>query len=166
MKVPICEDDLNSKKLCKICEAKLKAGQISELDVEVSRTLSKLSKTLELKDAEFRKAFDLGDSIILLCSGKIGAMIGKGGKHIQEITKSLKKKAKVLEEGLESKRLCQEVLGNNTRITAINQTFKPEGTEYNIVVEEKHRNKVEKSQERIEKVLKELLKTPAKITYI
>ena len=59
MQTPLCNTCLESKKLCNLCQEKLKNNEISKKEVNVLRYVYKLStKTRSLRDIKIVKAID------------------------------------------------------------------------------------------------------------
>ena len=98
MKGPICIEDAKTNRLCLICEAKLKAGMISENDVRIWKELVRMSETNFLLGLEFLRSFEVNHSLNIVCKGTIGPLIGRGGKNIKELEQKLGKKIHIIEK--------------------------------------------------------------------
>lgn len=164
MEVPICETDLKRDFLCKECEQALSEGKISELDVEVSRALQKLSKQFYFVGAEFKRALDLGDTVVLLCRGNIGSFIGKKGRVVNKLGKELGKNVRVIEEIKDEKKMIQDFVGN-ARVLAVNKLFKVDGREHRIVIAEQDKERLAAAPLVLKKGVEKMLDTKARVVF-
>jgi transcription antitermination factor NusA-like protein len=164
VKGPVCQEDVRHGKLCRICEAKLKAGQISTIDFELLKAIEKLGNKRFLVATEIMRAFELGDTVLVFASGNVGALIGRDGKNIKELEKALGKRVRVIEPSKAPKETIQQVIGRAS-ILAVNRVFKPDGEELRVIVDSKDKQKIGAGMEQIEAVLKAMLKVPVEITF-
>lgn len=164
MKAPICSADMKRSTLCKECQQKLEAGKISELDVKVSRLLQKLSKKFYFIDIEFRRAIELADTIILLCRGNIGSLIGRKGRVVGELNRELGKNVRIIEKQADEKKMIQDFLGN-ARVLAVNKVFKVDGKEHRIVIAQHDAERLPAPQAEIKAGIERLLNTVAEIEF-
>lgn len=156
MKTAICTADLRREVLCTKCKKLLEDGKISELDVKVSRILEKLSKQFYLGDVDFRKSIDLEKATVIVCTGRIGALIGKRGQVVSELTKELGKKVRIIEKSKDEKKMAQDLLGD-VRVEAVNTIFKDSGQEKKILLSKSDESKLLGSKDEIEKAISGLL---------
>jgi len=86
MKAPICNVCLKSDVLCSGCQEKLDEGEITELDIKISRILHELSNEYgSLRDSEIIKAIDTENVIVIVTAKGDGAkVVGKGGEIVKE----------------------------------------------------------------------------------
>lgn len=164
MKAPICSADMKRNALCKECQQKLEDGKISEIEVRVSRILHKLSRKFYFIDIEFRRAIELHDTIILLCKGNIGALIGRKGRVVGELNKELGKNVRIIEKQADEKKMIQDFLGN-ARVLAVNKVFKVDGKEHRIVIAQHDVDKLPAPQNEIKAGIERLLNTSAEIGF-
>lgn len=165
MKTALCEADLKRDRLCKDCQQKLDSNEITALDIKVSRLLNKLEKNFSFRGIEFNKALELGDMIILSCSGTIGVLIGRKGKIVSELTKALGKKTRIIEKTGNEKKMIQDMIGN-ARLIGLNKIFKPEETEYKVIISKTDQNKlIGGDPKQLEKGLKELFNAKTTIEF-
>lgn len=100
---------MNSDILCSGCAKKLESGQISGADVAVSRALCKAAK--DKKPADFLQAVEHKDKIIIVCEKKDARLIiGKAGKNVKEIGKTLGREIRVIEKS-DEKTMIENILG-------------------------------------------------------
>ncbi|MEW6328720.1 MAG: KH domain-containing protein [Candidatus Micrarchaeota archaeon] len=123
MKTPICNLCVKSGVLCSGCEDKLGKGKISQLDVDVSRTLNALSTRFNLDAAEFAKAIDLGRVILILTRGEVGVLIGKEGKVVSELSQTLGKKVRIAEISGDMRKTISDVV-MPAKLVGINTIFR------------------------------------------
>ena len=161
---PVCREDIKHGKLCKICEAKLKAGQITETDFELMKAIEKLENKKFLIATEIVRTFELEGILLVFARGNVGALIGKEGKNVKQLEQELVKKIRIIELGKEKKEVIQQVLGR-ANLLAVNKVFKPESEELKAIVDSRDRQKIEPQKERIEEILQKLLKTPIEIAF-
>ena len=133
MKGPICIEDTKTNRLCQICEAKLKAGIISEDDIKLWKAIVKLSEKNFMQDLEFLRSFEINGTLSIVCKGNIGALIGKGGKNIKMLEKAIGKKIRIVEKSNDEKATVQSMLGR-AKIMAVNKVFRPEAEEIKVIV--------------------------------
>ncbi len=137
VKAPICEVCQRSDVLCPVDEEKLRRGEISELDVKISRILYQLDRKYRIgPDFEFVRAFDMGSFILVLVRGEVGRLIGKGGKVLRAFRQAVGKPVRIVEVGVDLKKTLQDLFGN-VRVLGIDLVFRPEGQVYRIRVPRK-----------------------------
>ncbi|HDH41168.1 MAG TPA: transcription elongation factor NusA [Candidatus Altiarchaeales archaeon] len=160
MSLPICAICAKSGVLCTACEEKLKAGKISELDVELSKILYKLGKG----EIGFDRAIDTKKFIIVLTQKEnIGKIIGKGGDNIRQLSRDLGKQLRVISTGDLQETIYDFVAP--ARILAINTVYKPDGTMVQRVrISKKDRRKLRMSLREMEKLIASLTNNKVEIS--
>ncbi|MBU0661941.1 hypothetical protein KJ891_00620, partial [Candidatus Micrarchaeota archaeon] len=133
MRTAICESDLKREFLCTECGRKLAEKEISELDVRVSRLLHKLSKRFFEPDIEFKKALELENLIVLVCTGNIGSAIGRRGVIVAEMSRELGKKVRIIEKAKDEKKMIGDLVGA-VRLLGVNKIFRPEGLGFTVKI--------------------------------
>ena len=164
MKSPICEEDIQLGRLCRICEAKLKAGQISPIDFELLKAIDKLENKKYLISTEIVRAFELDGTVLVFARGNVGMLIGKAGKNVKELGEKLGKKVRIIELSDDSKETIQQILGR-ARISAVNRVFKPESEELKVIVEARDRGSIEPIKGKVEEIIRKILKKPVEISF-
>ncbi|MBI4162538.1 MAG: hypothetical protein HY513_02550 [Candidatus Aenigmarchaeota archaeon] len=137
----ICKVCLTSNMLCSACNSRLESGQISDLDVKLSRAVFAIRP-----DAEFSK-YIVSDNFIIIIADKDNArkIIGKAGRNVQTISKQLNKKLKVVEISGHNVML-EELL--SVPIIAINKVYQQQpdasgaGEFYRVRIDKKFSRKV------------------------
>ncbi len=163
MKGPICRQDIKSGRLCLICAAKLKAGQISQADLDVLKAIETLDNKKFLIATELVRVFDLGKMALIFVKGNAGMLIGRGGKNIKVLEKALGKKVRVAEISKEPRETIQQVIGR-ARINSMNKIFKPESEELKVMIDSRDRRMIG-DKEPLEAMLKTVLKQPVEIAF-
>ncbi len=134
IRAPICEVCMKSDVLCPVDEEKLRRGEISELDVKISRILYDLDRKYRIgPDFEFVKAYDMRSFVLVLVRGDIGRLIGKGGKVLRAFRQRVGKPVRIVEVGVDLKKSLQDLFGS-VRVLGVDIVFRPEGQVYRIRV--------------------------------
>jgi len=123
MVLPVCDVCLKSGMLCQGCENKLKNGEISSMDVEIAKLLYKIGDG----KLGFKKTIEIGDVVIIVTDkDQVGKLIGKGGKIVREISKSVNEKVRVVGENSDLKSVATDILAP-ARISGINIVYGKDG---------------------------------------
>ncbi len=166
VRAPICEVCQRSDYLCPVDEEKLKKGEISELDVRISRILYDLDSKYRIGDTvEFVRAYDMNSFILILVRGEIGRLIGKNGKVLRAFRQAVGKPIRIVEIDVDLKKTIQDLFGG-VRVIGINKLFKPEGVVYRVVVARKDIRKLSFPYPDVQKALGVLLDRPFEVTFI
>jgi transcription antitermination factor NusA-like protein len=157
MKAPICEICLKSGILCLGCEEKLKKGVITDLDVKISKLLYQLELEHSIRDVSFVKAVESRSIIVIIVGkGEIGNLIGKGGKTVKFLQRSLRKKIRIIEDTEDVKKIIQDLL-HPARILGMNILYLPSGEKkYKIRVPKEDERKIPTTVHSAEEILSKL----------
>lgn len=137
MVLPVCDVCLKSGMLCQGCENKLKSGEISSMDVDIAKLLYKIGNG----KLGFKKTIEIGDVVIIVTDkDQVGKLIGKGGKIVREISKTVSKKIRVVGEKSDLKSVATDILAP-ARISGINIVYGKDG-------EQKYKIRVRKEDSR------------------
>ena len=166
MEAPICEVCLKSDILCAGCEAKLREGKISELDVELSKTLYTLSKKFKaLRDVTFIRAVEMENQIIIIVKkGDAGKVIGKGGVIVKELTRKFNKRFKVVEYKEPLREFIQDII-SPVSLLGINIIYTPNGEKYRIRISKRDASKFSVSVDEIKALVENLTSFPAEVVF-
>lgn len=163
LKTMLCAPDLKRESLCTECKRKLDEGKITELEIEVARKLAKLNKKFFFRDIELKSAIELGGVIVLICTGNIGAIIGKSGRTISELGKELGgKKCRAIEKTRDEKKIVQDLIGD-VGINKINKLFNMGNLEYSIILRKEDEGRLAFTVEELEKGLEKILDAKTKV---
>ncbi|CDG65850.1 MAG: hypothetical protein PWQ15_986 [Methanobacterium sp.] len=123
MVLPICDVCLKSGMLCQGCENKLKAGEISQLDLDIAKILYRVGDG----KIGYKRTIEIGDVVIIITDkDQVGKLIGKGGKIVREISKTLERKIRVVGEDSDFKAVAKDILAP-ARISGINIVYGKDG---------------------------------------
>jgi hypothetical protein len=88
MKMDLCSFCLKSGILCQKCSGKVKAGEITELDLRIARLLLGLEeKYPSLQNVYFHKAVDVNRTLaIIVGHGDVPRLLGYGGKIMKALS--------------------------------------------------------------------------------
>ena len=129
MKTELCSFCLKSGMLCQKCSAKVKAGEISEVDLEIARLLLSLEeKYPSLQNVCFYKAVDVDKTLaIIVGHGDVPKILGYSGKIVKAIGDETGKNVKVLENGVDDRKFLEDLFIPFSILT-INTIWIPDGT--------------------------------------
>ena len=129
MKTELCSFCLKSGILCQKCSAKVKAGEISELDLRIVRLLLSLEERYpSLQNVYFYKAVGIGRTLaIIVGHGDVPRLLGYGGKIIKALGEEAHKSVRVLEYGVDDRKFLEDLLMPLSILT-INTIWLPDGT--------------------------------------
>jgi transcription antitermination factor NusA-like protein len=140
VKTELCSFCLKSGMLCQKCLAKLKSGEISELDLKIARLLLSLEeKYPSLQNVYFHKAVDSGKTLaIIVGPGDVPRLLGYGGKIIKALGEEVGKSVRVLEYGVDDRKFLEDLFAPLSIVT-INTIWLPDGTTETRVILRKRR---------------------------
>ena len=129
MKTELCSFCLKSGMLCQKCSAKVKAGEISEVDLKIARLLLSLEeKYPSLQNVCFYKAVDVEKTLaIIVGHGDVPKILGYSGKIVKAIGDETGKNVKVLENGVDDRKFLEDLFIPFSILT-INTIWLPDGT--------------------------------------
>jgi transcription antitermination factor NusA-like protein len=129
MKTELCSFCLKSGILCQKCSAKVKAGEITGLDLKVARLLLSLEeKYPTLQNVCFYKAVDVEKTLaIIVGHGDVPKILGYSGKIIKALGDETGKNVKVLEYGVDDRKFLEDLFIPFSILT-INTIWLPDGT--------------------------------------
>jgi len=163
---PVCYFDLKSGILCPRCEAKLRSGEITELDIEVAKLLVNLeSRLTPLQKASFIKAVDAEEYIFVVVGrGDLARLSPIIGELRRILSDKLGKHAILLENQSDPRPLLEDLL-SPLRIVGMNTVWIPDGTrELHIIVSGSKRN-LPVSEKILHSIVEKLYGTSLRITF-
>lgn len=169
LKGPACIEDARKGILCEKCEEKLALGKFSPLDFEVLKAIVSLDNIILFSDLEFSKCVEMENYLLLFCSGKIGALIGKDGKNVKELGEKLKhlnKRLKIIERTSDERKIAQELIGKDAKLIALSKKYSAQGIQFKAMVSQKDKSKMLAGKEQTEQAMQELLGTKTKIEFV
>lgn len=126
--IPICKVCAKTGVLCSSCQSKLKRGEVSELEIEVSKELLDLEKKYsDLKKVAFYRAIEKDNLVILIVGrGDINKVMGEYGKTKKDLQERINKKIRVIEKSRSAKRILENLIAP-IPVLGINQIYLPTG---------------------------------------
>jgi len=157
MRTPICEICLKSGILCPGCQEKVTTGEITQLDVEISKILHKIDTQYGLpKDFQFLKSY-VFDDLLIIVVGKndVGNIVGKGGKILKILQKELNNKIRVIESTDNVRKILEDLL-YPARIVGINIIYLPDGERKRVRISHEDRKRLPIDLEKAKDIIKVL----------
>jgi transcription antitermination factor NusA-like protein len=129
MKTELCSFCLKSGILCQKCSAKVKAGEISDIDLKIARLLLNLEEKFpSLQNVCFYKAVEVEKTLaILVGHGDVPKILGYGGKIVKTLSDETRKNIRVLEHGVDDRKFLEDLFVPFSILT-INTIWLPDGT--------------------------------------
>ena len=125
MVLPVCDVCLKSGILCQGCENKLESGEISQIDLDIAKVLFKLGDG----KIGFKKTIEVGDILIIITDkDQVGKLIGKNGKIVRELSRTVGKKIRVVGQDSDLKSVSKDILAP-ARVSGINIVYGKDGEE-------------------------------------
>lgn len=129
MKTELCSFCLKSGMLCLKCSAKVKAGEITDLDLKIARLLLSIEdKYPALQNVCFYKAVEVNKTLaVLVGHGDVPRMLGYGGKIVRALGDETGKSVRILEQGVDDRKFLEDLF-TPLSILTINTIWLPDGT--------------------------------------
>ncbi len=129
MKTELCSFCLKSGILCQKCSAKVKSGEISQIDLKIARLLLSLEeKYPSLQNVCFYKAIEVEKTLaIIVGHGDLPRLLGYSGKIIKALSDETGKNVRVLEYGVDDRKFLEDLFIPFSILT-INTIWLPDGT--------------------------------------
>ena len=129
MKTELCSFCLKSGILCQKCSAKVKSGEISQIDLKIARLLLSLEeKYPSLQSVCFFKAIEAEKTLaIIVGHGDVPRLLGYSGKIIKALGDETGKNVRVLENGVDDRKFLEDLFIPFSILT-INTIWLPDGT--------------------------------------
>lgn len=142
MKTALCSFCLKSGILCQKCLAKLKSGEVNELDLKIARLLLSLEeKYPSLQNVHFHKAVDVDRTLaVIVGHGDVPRLLGYGGKIIKALGEETGRSVRVLEYGVDDRKFLEDLFAPLSIVT-INTIWLPDGTTETRVILRKKRGR-------------------------
>jgi transcription antitermination factor NusA-like protein len=140
VKTELCSFCLKSGILCQKCLAKVKSGEITELDLKIARLLLALEERYpSLQNVYFHKAVDADKTLaVIVGPGDVPRLLGYGGKIIKALGEEVGRSVRVLEHGVDDRKFLEDLFAPLSILT-INTIWLPDGTTETRVILKKRR---------------------------
>jgi len=155
MKLPICTFDAKSGILCPKCEAKLKSGQLTQADVDISVKMMKIAPQIsELDKVSIVRAFEIDGSIALALAAGDLALFRSDYTLLKKLEQALEKKTWLVQAEGSDRKVLEDVFFP-VRIVNVNQVWLPDGSKMTrIVISGRKTERFPIDIEKAQKVLK------------
>lgn len=167
MKLPICLIDAQTNTLCRKCKQLLREGRISDIDIEISKTLLDLSKTeRDLKNIAFYSAIELDEVVIIITRHQDVPLLSKN-VVIDKIKQVVYKDIRFLERTKDPKKLVESLL-HPIPVVKVSTLYLPpfSDKEYKIEISKKYKNQLPIPEEVVVQTVTSVLETEAYIEYL
>jgi len=155
IKIPICNFDAKTGILCAKCEQKLKSGQISEADVQVSRALVILADSnQELNKVTLVKSYSVEGDYILEVDQQSLSVFRNNERLRKMLEEKLGSRVWIVLSSNSERRYLEDLFFP-TRILAVNTVWLPDGAKLTKVIVPFRRLRNTEDIEKIKKIVKE-----------
>jgi len=142
VKTSLCNFCLKSGILCQKCLAKVRSGEVSDLDLKVARLLLSLEERFPtLQNIRFYGAVDGGQTLaVVVGQGDVHRLLGFGGKILKLLGEEFGRSIRVLEFGVDDRKFLEDLFIPLSIVT-INTIWLPDGTTETRVILRKGRRR-------------------------
>jgi transcription antitermination factor NusA-like protein len=142
----ICSVCLKNDLLCNACSKKVTSGQISKIDVDISRAIYKLGI-----EADFLKSFDFKDYYAVLADKKdSGLLIGRGGRNVRRLGIMLGKSLRIIEDTKDEKEIIENII--SSPVLGVNKVY-AKNEFYKIRVESRNKKRIDPLKSLVSEIL-------------
>jgi len=166
-KIPICKVCAKTGVLCSSCEAKLRKGEVSQLEIDLSKEFLELEKKFhDLKKVSFYKAIEKDDMVVLIVGkGEIKYIIGEFGKTRKVLQEKFGKNFRIIQKSKDPKKILDDLIAP-VPVLGINQIYLPTGEiENKARVSEKEFNRISVDIKVLEDIIYTLTGTHIRIVF-
>jgi len=136
-----------------------KKEKATQEELKLINILIGLHEKYKFNDVQYDVSIETSERTILVCTGKIGNLIGKQGTIIKELPKKNNKPVRIIEKSKDVKKMAQDLLGN-TPVDSANKIYSTEGEQNKIIISQKM---PETKISELENILEKILETKTKI---
>ncbi len=168
MEAPICNRCLTSRVLCSSCSEKLRKGEITETDIQVSREIFFLRRRIkDINHLKICKVLENRNSIVvLLGEGDLDKLTGKVLAVVRTLSRRLNKRVRLVENTNNIKKLVEEFI-SPVKLLGLTVKFLPNNQEvYRIIISKEDENKLPIRKDEIENFLKKITNKEFHIEFI
>ncbi|MDG6908570.1 MAG: transcription elongation factor NusA [Nitrososphaerota archaeon] len=156
MKTPICSFDARTGVLCPQCDAKLRSGQLSRTDVDVSIKLTKAAeKNSDLAKISLTRAIQFGNDYVLILDPGTLAPLRRDPSFQKNLQTVLGGKIWLTEADTTDRKELEDLFFP-IRVANVNTVWLPDGTKLTkVVIPGKKTERFPHDTEMISRILKE-----------
>ena len=157
LKIPICTFDAKTGILCAKCEAKLKTGQISQADVQVSKALVQLAEKMgEVNRVTLLRSVEVGGNYVVELEPSDVALLRSNPEIPAKLEQLLAGKIWIV-GATNSERRFLEDLFYPTRVLTVNTVWLPDGSKLTkAIVSGRRSDRHPSDVDKLKKVVKEM----------
>ncbi|MDY6769720.1 MAG: hypothetical protein SVU88_01985 [Candidatus Nanohaloarchaea archaeon] len=158
METPLCSICLeNDDILCNGCRSKLDDGELTQVDVDLSRLLHDLSDTIgTLEDVTVKETIQTANAVVVLTAEGDGPkVVGRNGRVVKKIADEFDKSIRVVEDTGEVEEVVDKLL-SPVDYEGLRTVYKPDGEERKVTVDEDYEPRVPFTQEEFRDLVEEL----------
>ncbi|MDG6940084.1 MAG: transcription elongation factor NusA [Nitrososphaerota archaeon] len=156
MRLPICGFDAKVGVLCPKCEAKLREGELSRSDVDISFMLAKLGGRLPLLEKlTLKRALEIdGDIVLLLGQGDMSAIRGNSS-FPRELEGALSRRVWLSEAESDDRRFTESLVFP-AKIMTMNTVWLPDGSKImKVIIPGKRSPRFPVDLDKVKRIVKE-----------
>ncbi|MHA1229836.1 MAG: hypothetical protein ACTSRP_22020 [Candidatus Helarchaeota archaeon] len=127
-KIPICKVCAKTGVLCSSCDSKLQSGEVSQLEIDISKELLELEKKFtNLKNVSLYKVIEKDDLIVLIVGkGDLNYFKGDHSKIRWILQEEYNKNIRIIEKSKNPKKVLEDLI-SPIPVLGINQIYLPTG---------------------------------------
>ncbi|MCJ7478793.1 MAG: hypothetical protein MUP63_01285 [Candidatus Nanohaloarchaeota archaeon QJJ-7] len=158
MQTPLCSVCLeNDDILCNGCRSKLDDGDITQVDVDLSRLLYRLSDKIgTLEDITIKRTVQTSNAVVILTGKGDGPkVVGRDGRVVKKIADEFDKSIRVVEDTGEVTEVVDKLL-SPVEYEGIRTVYRPDGEEKKVTVDEDYEPRVPFTKEEFRDLVEDL----------
>lgn len=154
MKTPICSFDAKSGVLCRICEAKLKSGSITQDDIDAAKKLINLAdRNQEINKFTLVRGTRVNGDFVLVLRGQDVSVLRGNQELTSKIEKEMGEKVWFVEAEASDRRFI-ETLFHPNKVLSVNFFWLPEANKLTKVVVADEGKNAQLNLEKVQKIAK------------
>jgi transcription antitermination factor NusA-like protein len=156
LKLPICSFDAKVGVLCPKCEAKLRSGELSRTDVDVSYMLAKnVAKFPVLDKITLRKAAEVDGELVLMVGQGDMAILRTEQEFARSLEETLGRRLWFTEAETDDRRFVEHLLFP-ARIMTMNTVWLPDGSKImKVIIPGRKTGRFPVNLEKVKKIVKD-----------
>ncbi|MDY6774142.1 MAG: hypothetical protein SVS85_02980 [Candidatus Nanohaloarchaea archaeon] len=158
METPLCSVCLeNDDILCNGCRSKLDDGELTQVDVDLSRLLYDLSDKIgTLEDVTIKDTIQTSNAIVILTEEGDGPkVVGRDGRVVKKIAERFDKSIRVVEDTGDLEKVVDKLL-SPVDYEGIRTVYRPDGEERKVTVDEDYEPRVPFTKEEFRDLVERL----------